>query len=198
MVPTRILHFMRLFALRLLYHREQSIPTHLTAGEKWLLMELAKRCTGTTYVEIGSYYGASSCFIASGIRRSQNGGRLFCVDTWMNDAMTEGNCDTYQRFQSNTRSYSSIITPLRSRSSEATELVQNEVDFLFVDGDHSYQGVVTDIQAWFPKLSRDALVVFHDYSWAEGVKKAVEELVKPVERSPGCLVDNAYWAIVRS
>jgi len=197
LMPVRIRNIISSLVLGLLYSRENNIPTHLTVGEKRLLMNLAKRCLGTTYVEIGSYYGASSCFIARGVEGSQTGGRLFCVDTWMNDAMTEGNRDTYQQFRNNTLPYGGIITPLRNRSSEAAELVHTEVNFLFVDGDHSYQGVVTDIQAWFPKLSRDALVIFHDYSWAEGVQKAVNEFVKPIERSPGGLVDNAYWAVVR-
>jgi len=183
--------------LGLLYSREQSIPTHLTTGEKWFLMGLARQCHATTYVEIGSYYGASSCFIARGIELSNSGGRLFCVDTWMNDAMTEGKRDTYRQFIDNTKPYGSIITPLRCKSFEAAASLHDTVDFLFVDGDHSYAGVVADIMAWLPKLSHEAVVAFHDYAWAEGVQRAVEELVWPVERSPGRLIDNTYWAIVR-
>ena len=108
-----------------------------------------------------------------------------------------GKRDTYRQFIDNTKPYGSIITPLRCKSFEAAASLHDTVDFLFVDGDHSYAGVVADIMAWLPKLSHEAVVAFHDYAWAEGVQRAVEELVWPVERSPGRLIDNTYWAIVR-
>jgi predicted O-methyltransferase YrrM len=197
LAPARIWRYINTFAQLMLCGGEQRIPTHLTDGEKVLLMDLARRCPGTTYVEIGSYLGASSCFIARGISRSRTGGRLFCVDTWMNDAMTEGISDTYHQFEANTQPYGTIVTAIRGRSCDAAVSFNDEIDFLFIDGDHSYAGVVADIQAWFPKLSQDTMVIFHDYAWAEGVQQAVEEFVKPVEKTPGRLIENTYWAIVK-
>lgn len=193
----RVVFKLWMFYTRLTCRRELLIQTHLTLQEQILLMRLARMRRGQTYVEIGSYLGSSACFISRGIRLTRRSRAiLYCVDTWMNDAMTEGQRDTYLEFIDKTLSYSDIISPLRMRSEEAVASVPGKVDFLFVDGDHSYEGVVADIKSWFPKLSTGALVVFHDYAWAEGVQRAVEELVKPVERSPGCLVDNTYWAIV--
>lgn len=179
--------------------RELSIQTHLTLREKILLMQLAHMRRGTNHVEIGSYLGASACFISRGIRLASSNpeARLFCVDTWMNDAMTEGQRDTYQEFSENTRSYDRMIVPLRARSEEAAAGLLAKVDFLFVDGDHSYEGVSNDIRSWFPKLSAGAVAVFHDYGWAEGVQRAVAELVKPLEVAPGHVLDNTYWTIIR-
>jgi hypothetical protein len=36
------------------------------------------------------------------------------------------------------------------------------VGLLFVDADHSYEGIVRDLQAWTPHLAPGALVAFHD------------------------------------
>lgn len=71
------------------------------------------------------------------------------------------------------------------------------VDFLFVDGDHSYDGVWSDVQLYGPLVRAGGLVAFHDVSqtpasWTEGVarfwrefseQRDVEECV--VDAEPG-------------
>lgn len=55
-----------------------------------------------------------------------------------------------------------------------------KIDYLFVDGDHSYDGCAGDIKAWLPHLRLKGLVAFHDYgspNWPD-VKVAVDELMK--------------------
>ena len=37
------------------------------------------------------------------------------------------------------------------------------VDFIWVDGDHSYEGVAGDIYHWVPKVHKGGIVAFHDY-----------------------------------
>lgn len=58
------------------YAHENSIFTHLTTREKEKLLSLAGKCkdSSSSYVEIGSYIGASSNFIAAGIKKSGRGG----------------------------------------------------------------------------------------------------------------------------
>jgi len=167
------------------------IFTHLTWAEKYKLFLLAKRCQGTVFLEIGSYLGASAYVIAAAIE-SQKKAKLFCVDTWQNDAMSEGSRNTYDLFLSNTKRYRNLITPLCGSSSDVSRSFQKPIDFLFIDGDHSYEGVRTDVEAWFPKLSERALVLFHDIGWAQGVQRIVAEVVKTRAVSEGRLA-NLYW-----
>ena len=52
------------------------------------------------------------------------------------------------------------------------------VDFLFIDGDHSEEGVTADIENWLPSVV--GVVAFHDYGWSHlrwcaGVKAAVDK-----------------------
>jgi len=169
------------------------IPTHLTSLEKAALFELVKKTSGSTFVEIGSYLGASSCCIAAGINSSEKDGPLYCVDTWQNDTMTEGHRDTYEEFMNNTKNYADLIIPLRGKSIEIANTFNHTVDFLFIDGDHTYEGVKRDVEAWFPKLNPGALVIFHDIGWAEGVQKIVKEFVTPHACEEGRL-PNLYWA----
>jgi len=38
----------------------------------------------------------------------------------------------------------------------------HDIDLLFVDGDHSYEGCLADLRNWYPKLVRGGHVVLHD------------------------------------
>jgi SAM-dependent methyltransferase len=51
------------------------------------------------------------------------------------------------------------------------------VDLLLVDGDHTYEGVKRDIEAWWSKVKPGGLLFFHDYIKLEddnGVAEALE------------------------
>ena len=185
-----------LAGLRLLRHwRNATIPTHITSREKLALMRLAREAGGGSYVEVGSYLGASACFIAEGLARCGREGTLCCVDTWTNLAMSEGQADTYARFRRNTRHLGATVVALRGLSAEVARDFEGPVQFLFIDGDHSYEGVSADVAAWFPKLAPGATVVFHDIGWSEGVRRVVAEQVKALPGSEGRL-PNLFWARV--
>jgi predicted O-methyltransferase YrrM len=172
------------------------IDTHLTKWEKLLLYKLALQLPlDGSALEIGSYLGASASFLASGVKERQ--GRVFCVDTWTNEGMSEGLRDTYSEFLANIKPYNDVIIPLRGRSDNVAEEFSKKIDMLFIDGDHSYEAVKADVAAWFPKLNVNALVLFHDYGWAEGVQKVVDELVRPISLDSGNSVDNTYWTRIR-
>jgi len=54
-----------------------------------------------------------------------------------------------------------------------------QIDYLFIDGDHSYQGVMDDFKNYSPFVSKDGIIVFDNYNdnaWSE-VTKAVDELL---------------------
>ena len=53
------------------------------------------------------------------------------------------------------------------------------IDTLFIDGDHTYEGVKKDIEAWYPKVKKGGTIIFHDYQRDkvhEGVQQAVDEI----------------------
>ena len=54
-----------------------------------------------------------------------------------------------------------------------------QIDYLFIDGDHSYQGVMDDFKNYSPFVSKDGIIVFDNYNdnaWQE-VTTAVDELL---------------------
>lgn len=53
------------------------------------------------------------------------------------------------------------------------------VDAAFIDGDHSYQGVMNDYQLCLESMTKGGIIIFHDYHdlGTVGVKEALDELV---------------------
>jgi predicted O-methyltransferase YrrM len=167
------------------------IATHTTDQERVLLFRLASELpSNSTIVEIGSYLGASTCFLAAGCRN--NNGHVYAVDTWQNHAMSEGLKDTFEVFQENICSYQDLITPIRSFSVDAAQELAKPIHLFFVDGDHSYEGVVADLRAWLPKMEPNSWLLLHDWGWAEGVKQAIKEIVEPIQVSKPLTLPNLY------
>lgn len=53
-----------------------------------------------------------------------------------------------------------------------------EISVLFIDGDHSYEGCKRDIDAWYPHMKKDGVMLFHDCDESSpGVQQAVAEFV---------------------
>jgi predicted O-methyltransferase YrrM len=171
------------------------IPTHLTLRERLLLYRLGVGLPSrANLVEIGSYLGASACFLASAAR--EIGGQVFCVDTWCNDAMSEGERDTHEDFVQNTQMYAAWITPLRGDSLSVARTFSTPIDLLFIDADHSYSAVKADLSAWAPKVRSGGWIVLHDWGWAEGVQRATAEMIAPIQCGAPLTLPNLYAAQV--
>lgn len=154
-----------------------AIRTYTTRGELETLYRLASELPpGSNIVELGSYLGASTCFLAAGL--ATNGGTLVAIDMWKNETMPDGLRDTFTDFQRNIAGVASRVRVLRKRTAEITaEDVQPPVHLAFIDADHSYEATKADAEAMAPHLAPQGLLVFHDATTFEGVGKAVGELL---------------------
>ena len=158
-------------------------------GENWftfplLYSEMVKRFSSEShFVEIGSWKGMSAAYMAVEIANSDKDIKFDCVDIW---AMHEGSDieikgDTlYETFLNNIAPVKHIINPIRKDSSLTAEDYQdNSIDFVFIDGDHSYEGCKKDILAWKSKIKENGVLAGHDYAWHEPVRRAVADVFGP-------------------
>lgn len=171
------------------------IITHTTKIERLLLYKLALSLKeNSRIVEIGSYLGASSSFLACAAKEKNH--TVSCVDTWRNEGMSEGYRDTFDEFCKNIEPLKDYVRILRGKSADMAKIFNEEIDLLFIDGDHSYEAVKADVVNWVTKVKDSGIVIFHDISWTEGVKRVVNEYIKPIQME-GHIVDNTYWARVK-
>lgn len=173
------------------------IKSDLTKAERVVLYRLA--LGKETILEIGSYIGASACSFGAAMKKSGSG-RMFCIDTWNNDAMSEGRKDTYDEFTKNTNLFTEFIIPVRGLSTAVVKHVASQIqhlDLLFIDGDHSYEGVKTDWVTYKCFLRQSSIVVFHDWGWAEGVKRVILEDATPLVSSFGSMT-NMWWGTIKT
>lgn len=65
----------------------------------------------------------------------------------------------------------------------APTIPDGSLDFVFIDGDHSYEGCSKDIALWISKVKPGGFISGHDYDHPKlpGVKKAVDEVFDTVE-----------------
>jgi len=129
------------------------------------------------FVEIGSYLGKSS--VVLGLVAKENNCDLTCIDIFIT-ADLEGK-NAKPTFLKNMESIGVKYTLLEMKSDDAAKVYNEEIDLLFVDGNHlyddpTYGGVRNDCKFWIPKVKKGGYILFHDYksTW-EGVKRAVDE-----------------------
>ena len=133
----------------------------------WLLYGLARSIKPKVCVEIGSARGRSACAVGLALRRN-GGGRLYAIDphsvTNWNDT---NSVDSFAIISENLRKagVTEFVEIIRQTSGEAAKGWDKKVDLIFIDGDHSYEGVKADWELFLPHLNEFGVVVFHDTLW---------------------------------
>lgn len=70
------------------------------------------------------------------------------------------------------------ITFLRMTSEEAIQLIPDNMDFVYIDGNHAYEYIKRDIQLYYPKVKEGGVIGGHDFTDHFGVMKAVIQFVE--------------------
>lgn len=145
-------------------------------------------------LEVGSFKGKSTCFIASSLDPSA---RLACVDTWLCDAMPyDDPNDVMSEFLKNVSGYVNTIETHRGRSVDVAARWARPIDLLFIDGDHSYEGCSADLRSWLGFVKPGGWIAFHD-SGEEGVARAIAEFFPKTLRGPEVSVWSVFAALKR-
>jgi predicted O-methyltransferase YrrM len=116
-------------------------------------------------LEIGTFQGVSAATIAATLHED---GVLYCVDPWPPHRGRETPSLAICKRHLKRAGVWSKLRLLQGTSETMREQIPEKVDFAFIDGDHSYDGLARDWQVVQPRLADDAVVAFHDTSIPEG------------------------------
>jgi hypothetical protein len=91
---------------------------------------------------------------------------------------------TLQRLNNRFGEFDGRYKTMRMLSEDAiSHFVDESLDFVYIDGDHSYLGCKSDVELWWPKLRKGGAFCGHDYKnlgKKKQVKKAVDEFFTPM------------------
>jgi len=154
-------------------------------------------------VEIGVFRGKfSAAFLAH-----WKGHLLHLVDPWHAPPNAQGMKGTTKELDeaiAAVKQHANRVKFHVATSADAAEDIQDSsLDFVYVDGDHRYPGVLADLLTYWPKLRIGGVLAGHDYRSNCGVPRAVREFCKErnlqhhVLPELDCPKPNALWHIIK-
>lgn len=170
----------------------ETLPTNgwLTEDEARLLWGVASACEGPI-LEVGSYYGRSAVLLAS------LGREVHCVDPFSGFDSDDPTGDfVHGRFMMNMRERGIENVRLHRRKVEDWYPLSNNFGFAYLDGDHTYEGTLNQIDKATDVGAREMCV--HDYAQDGGgasivaaIKRRQLEVVQVVGRMAHCRIGGA-------
>ena len=134
-------------------------------------------CIHGNAAEIGSYCGKSTCYIAQACK--ENNSLLYAIDHHRGSEeqqkgqeyfdeeifdVLENRINTYPLFLKNIKEYEldNFIKPMVMDSISASKEISEALDFIFIDGSHTYESARNDYKYWEPKLRNGGILAIHD------------------------------------
>lgn len=152
-------------------------------------------------VEIGVAEGASALALR---RVADSSGVVYLIDPYPSGRIPGLNLTKVCAQQNLRQCGNATVRFLQHFSHNASKTWSTPVDFLFIDGDHSYTACMKDWQEWSPYVEKGGVVAFHDArvfsgGWTRedwGPVKVVNELFMNGENSDWQLVDEVDSLVV--
>lgn len=130
---------------------------------------VAQADDSSLFVEIGSYKGKSAAYMCVEIANSGKKIKFECIDPmelmggYLDMPQNEKDGYSFEDFTQRLEPVKDYYKLIRMTSDDAVGLYEDgSIDFLLIDGDHSYEGVYKDIINYLPKMRSGGLIVGDD------------------------------------
>jgi hypothetical protein len=180
-------------------------PGFLTEREgRFLVMAAACAPARGSILEIGSFKGKSTVGLAS-IARHYQLGHVVAVDPHTSPSETDpslgGQTTTWEAFLTTLRSagLDAYVEPHRAFSRELGRTWDRPLRLLWIDGDHTYEGVRLDFDLFSPFLVEGAIIAFHDtlHEFDGPLRVFVEQVLASDRFGPAGFSGSIGWAQFR-
>jgi len=173
----------------------KKIEGWLAPDEAAFLYMMAQSCTGRgAIVEIGTWKGKSTIFLAKGSKAGNNI-KIYTIDPHTGASEhreIDPNVWTYLEFKSNIQimDIDDIVIPIVKTSEKAAKDWNIPIELLFIDGAHEYELVKLDFELWYPHVIKDGMVAMHDT--AEGISQP-----GPVQVAKEYMISDKFYDLKR-
>lgn len=143
-------------------------------------------------LEIGTWRGKSTGFLATKIMESGKHANLWAVDTflgentcvWQAEEVRKAGGSIYDEFIQNMTDlgvYPGIVQPIKSLSLECLDKIPvKEFEMIFIDSDHNYDGIMKDLEYFWPHVKKGGVIAGHDFQHPQcDVARAVKDFFEP-------------------
>lgn len=148
--------------------------------------------TSMNAVEVGTYMAVTAAEMANSL---PTGGRLYCIDPYPDGEAIHNIAKRHLYRQK----VSDRIVMLSCNSEQAVASLPQQIDFIFVDGDHSYEGLYKDWMVVKQILSPGGIAAFHDTAIFPGATAISEGAVscfnEVIRCDPGYEFIETCWSL---
>ena len=128
----------------------------------------------TSALEIGCYEGRGTCWILENMLSDT--GTIFCIDPFMKvdneqadsavrDSVLEGRFNHNVNLSKKSTQTVNVIPAISYTALAALISAGTQFDFIYVDGDHTGEGAMTDACMSWGLLRKGGIMLFDDYFW---------------------------------
>lgn len=134
-----------------------AVEGHINARQCAILFYFAYSQEGIgRIVEIGSFKGKSTVWLAKALQLNGSKEKLFAIDPHVGDS--------YDTFLNNVSKLelSAWVEHVKTTSEEAAKNWNQSIKLLFIDGSHRYEDVLLDLQLWVPWVKPGGVLIMDD------------------------------------
>jgi predicted O-methyltransferase YrrM len=160
------------------YLSEIGINAFPSLNERPSMAFVEKSAKGKELVgaEIGTYIGHNARIMLKRMHIKH----LYLIDPYDNQVLEDIGFDKidseYKKAQQRVKPWKDKVTFVLKYSDKAVNDVPDNLDFVYIDGNHDYDFVKKDIELYYPKVRKGGVVAGHDFVASEqGVIRAAIE-----------------------
>lgn len=144
--------------------RNEIVPTMLTDNEIQLYRFIVnQRCSYNeeyNMLEIGSHLGGSTFVFSTQLKDQGSSKKLYSIDPHYFMGV-----NTRSEYDLNLLKFNlTNVIPIYKLSKEQRQGFDDKLDFLFIDGNHTYPFVKEDLELWESFVVDGGFIVMHDYN----------------------------------
>ncbi len=157
-----------------MYQDKFTCPASISPIQGDLLRTLVGDIAPKNVLEIGCYTGVSTVWLAAGLEQVGSKATVHSVDLFVDPIMpvAPSHCGyldnplEYAQKSVDSAQLSHRVKFHKMHSIEmgekVDELLNESIDFLFIDGDHTITGCVNDFRLFYPHVSVGGYIILHD------------------------------------
>jgi predicted O-methyltransferase YrrM len=156
-------------------------------SNRGLVPYIKRHGEGVVGLEIGTCRAESTYYF---LDKCPNITKLYTVDPYKSyedwvGTISQEDLDKHESIaKKNLKKFGDRVQMIKETSEEVAKKIKTIIDgdapfdFIFVDGDHSYNATIKDCELFYPMLKKGGLFCGHDYQTIQTVKQAVDDFRK--------------------